>query len=409
MKDFKFSAERFLQIRKVTEKICEPLSTEDYVVQPIFDVSPPKWHLAHTTWFFEQFILLPYKNNYKVYNSDYNYIFNSYYEHHGERVMKAERGNLSRPTVEDVYKYREYVNKEIIDFFSYEQSRKLRFFLELGLHHEQQHQELMIYDIKYILGHNPLLPAYHKKHFSSVSSLSEWLPVEEGIYYAGHNSDTFFFDNEKPYHRVFLNSFEISSLPVTNWEFLEFMENGGYSKFHLWLSDGWDFISRNSISKPLYWHKINNEWYEYTLAGLKKLDIHSPLSHISFYEAEAFAQWKSLRLPTEFEWEIAARKYEPEISASSHFLDNFIFRPVINSQKSFFGSNWEWTMSSYLPYPGYRKDEGVLGEYNGKFMINQMVLKGGSAATPYEHIRHSYRNFFQPEKRWLFNGFRLAK
>ncbi len=409
MTEFEFSNEKFLKIRENTELICKPLTIEDYVVQPAFDVSPPKWHLAHTTWFFEQFILIPFKKNYRIFNTEYNFIFNSYYEHHGKRIMKADRGNLSRPTVEDIYKYRKYVNDEIIEFFSKEQSAKLRFFLELGLHHEQQHQELMIYDIKYILGHNPLFPAYHNKKFISENIPSKMLDVSNGIYSIGHNSDSFFFDNEKPIHKIFLNDFKIASRPVTNGEYLEFMESGAYSKFHLWLSDGWDFINENSITKPLYLHKIENEWYEYTFAGLKKIDPNAPVSHISFYEAEAYSQWKGMRLPTELEWEAASKIYNENITNDDNFLENFVFQPFLNKSINFFGNVWEWTMSSYLPFPGYKKDDGVLGEYNGKFMINQMVLKGGSSATPFKHIRHTYRNFFQPEKRWLFNGFRLAE
>lgn len=409
MKNFIYSKERYLRIRNITEKICTPLKTEDYVVQPMFDVSPPKWHLAHTTWFFEQFILIQYKKNYTPFHRDYNYIFNSYYEHHGKRVMKADRGNLSRPTVEDVYKYREYVNKEILDFYSDEKTTKLNFFLELGLHHEQQHQELMLYDIKYILGHNPLLPEYHNVEIISIPKESKFIEIGEGNYTIGAKADSFFYDNEKPEHKVFLNSFKISNMPVTNGEYLEFIENKGYESFHLWLSDGWDFINANNIYKPLYWHNIDGQWYEYTLSGLKKLDLYAPVSHISFYEADAFAQWKTKRLPTEQEWETAAKIISPEIQRNGNFMDKFILQPYSHDADQLFGDVWEWTNSAYLPYPGYKKDDSVLGEYNGKFMINQMVLKGGSCATPIDHIRHSYRNFFQPEKRWLFNGFRLAE
>lgn len=410
MNDFKFSPIKYKRIREITETICNPLETEDYVVQPIFDVSPPKWHLAHTAWFFEQFILIPYKKDYKIFNESYNFIFNSYYEHHGERVMKANRGNLSRPTVEDIYKYRKYVDKHILEFYDKPQDKKLRFFLELGLHHEQQHQELLIYDIKYILGHNPLLPAYHKTkpELNSIYSKAKCLEIHEGMYDIGYNGNRFYFDNEKPLHKKYLPDYSISSKPVTNEEYLEFLEDDSYHKFSIWLSDGWDWINKNNTDKPLYWHKIDGKWYEYTLFGLLELDMNAPVTHISYYEADAFAQWKGKRLPTEFEWEIASKIYENEIPDNTNFLNKFYFQPIGLKSVQFLGNVWEWTNSSYLPYPGYQKDDGALGEYNGKFMINQMVLKGGSCATPTDHIRHSYRNFFQTDKRWLFSGFRLA-
>ncbi len=376
----------FLETRKQSETICEPLEIEDYVVQPIVDVSPPKWHLGHTTWFFEAFILKPHLAGYQEFNDDFSFVFNSYYETVGKRVVRSDRGNLSRPSVKQVYAYRAYVTDAIRTFFRETQKKELLDLLEIGIHHEKQHQELLLTDIKYILGNNPLLPAYSGgfKEHPLEGHGQDWINVPEGLHTIGHASEDFCYDNELGKHGVFLQEFQISNKLVTNGEFLEFINQKGYGNFELWHAEGWDWVNQNNIQSPMYWHQIDGEWHHYTLAGLTQVDPNTPLTHISYYEAFAFAQWKGLRLPTEFEWE-AAQAYFP------------------------WGNRWEWTESAYLPYPKYKKAAGALGEYNGKFMVNQKVLRGGSVATPKKHTRPTYRNFFQPNLRWQFTGLRLAK
>ncbi|MET1257881.1 ergothioneine biosynthesis protein EgtB [Flagellimonas sp. DF-77] len=376
----------FTTTRNHTEAICEPLETEDYVVQPIVDVSPPKWHLGHTTWFFEAFILIPHAKGYREFDPDFSFVFNSYYETMGKRVVRADRGNMSRPSVKQVYAYRAYVNEAIGELFESTASAQLHALLEIGIHHEKQHQELLLADIKYILGNNPLLPRYSEAFDDHPveSHEREWLSIAEGLYPIGHASDSFCFDNELGTHRVFLNAFEIANKLTTNGEYLEFITAGGYSRFDLWHSAGWDWVNQHQIAQPLYWHQVDGVWMHYTAKGLLPLDLEAPLTHISYFEAFAFAQWKGCRLPTEFEWE-TAQAYFP------------------------WGKRWEWTESAYLPYPNYKKAEGALGEYNGKFMVNQKVLRGGSVATPSQHTRHTYRNFFQPEHRWQFTGIRLVR
>lgn len=377
----------FLATRQNTEDLCNPLETEDYVVQPIEEVSPPKWHLGHTTWFFEEFILKVYDKGYSVFNDDFSYVFNSYYETAGKRVVRAERGNLSRPSVRTVYEYRKYVTKALKSLLLKAGSEPgLQSLVETGIHHEKQHQELLLTDIKYILGNNPLLPVYSSlipEHTAEMQQ-AEWIGMNEGVYEIGHTTDSFCYDNELGRHKVYLHPFEISNKLVTNSEFIEFIGSGAYSKFQYWHAEGWDWVNRNNIQAPLYWHLIDDEWYHYTLNGLQKIPPHTPLTHISYYEAYAYAQWKGCRLPTEFEWE-AAEAYFP------------------------WGSRWEWTESAYLPYPGYLKVEGALGEYNGKFMVNQKVLRGSSVATPERHSRPTYRNFFHPNLRGQFTGLRLAR
>ena len=376
----------FLETRKLTEELCFPLEIEDYVVQPIVDVSPPKWHLGHTTWFYEEFILKPYSKGYKIYDDDFSFIFNSYYEAVGKRVVRSDRGNLSRPSVQNVYDYRSYVTKNIKSLFQEIQSDELLSLLEVGIHHEKQHQELLLTDIKYVFGNNPLLPVYSNslKEHQCENHSQEWINIEEGIYEIGHNSDKFCYDNELGRHKVYLHPYQISNKLVTNLEYLEFINANGYEKFDLWHADGWDWVNENKITAPLYWHTIDGKWYNFTLNGLKIIDPDAPITHISYFEAFAFAQWSGLRLPTEFEWEVAQE-----------------FFP--------WGKRWEWTESAYLPYPKYEKADGALGEYNGKFMVNQKVLRGGSVATPDKHTRPTYRNFFQPNLRWQFTGLRLVK
>ncbi len=376
----------FLETRHTTETICKPLEIEDYVVQPIVDVSPPKWHLGHSTWFFEEFILKSFKDNYECFNDSYGFVFNSYYESFGKRVVRTNRGNLSRPTVNDIYKYRHYITKQMELLLQDNDSEELIELVEIGIHHEKQHQELLITDIKYILGNNPLLPKYNDTftEHTAENHNREWLSVNEGLYNIGHNSKDFCYDNELGRHQVFINAFQVSNKLVTNGEFMEFMEADGYKNALLWHAEAWDWLSTENISAPQYWHFDNNIWLHYTLQGLKEIDPNAPLTHISYYEAFAFAQFKGLRLPTEFEWEV-----------SQHLFN--------------WGQRWEWTESAYLPYPNYKKADGALGEYNGKFMVSQKVLRGGSVATSSKHTRPTYRNFFHPNLRWQYTGLRLAK
>jgi len=380
-------AVRYAEVRKRTEQICSPLQTEDYVVQPVVDVSPPKWHIGHTTWFFETFILKPYFMGYQEYNPEFNYVFNSYYETVGARVIRTNRGNLSRPTVLEIYRYREYVDEAISKFLCGDIADDVKELLVLGLNHEEQHQELLYTDIKYILGNNPLFPAYSKEY---VSPKVKWvdngkfIEMAEGVYEIGFKGDGFCFDNELNRHKVYLNDFEISPNLVTNAEYLEFMNAGGYHDFRHWHAEGWDWVKNNKVEAPMYWHLIDEDWYQYSYHGLGPLNPHEPVCHISYFEAYAFAAWKGLRLPTEFEWEAAANQFT-------------------------WGKSWEWTESSYLPYPGFAKAPGAIGEYNGKFMVNQKVLRGASEVTPPGHSRITYRNFFQTNLRWQFTGIRLAK
>ena len=379
--------EQYAQIRKHTEQICLPLRTEDYVVQPIVDVSPPKWHLGHTTWFFETFLLLPFAEKYQVYNADYNYVFNSYYETIGNRVIRTDRGNLSRPDVNEIYQYRAYVDEAMLKLLQGPISSALQELLQIGFNHEQQHQELLLTDIKYILGHNPLFPVYHSaesKAGREPSNVRDMISFTEGVYQIGHTGEDFCFDNELGRHKVYLQDFSISSELVSNGEYLQFMEAGGYGNFSHWHAEGWDWVKNNNITAPMYWHFIENSWYNYTLEGLRPVNPDEPVAHISYYEAYAYACWAGLRLPTEFEWEVAAPKFK-------------------------WGIRWEWTESAYLPYPGFSKAPGAIGEYNGKFMVNQKVLRGASVATPAGHSRITYRNFFHPYLRWQFTGIRLAK
>ncbi|RZJ87782.1 MAG: ergothioneine biosynthesis protein EgtB [Chryseobacterium sp.] len=378
--------EEYLRIRKHSEQICEPLQTEDYVVQPIADVSPPKWHLGHTTWFFETFILKAFSPTYQEFNPDFNYVFNSYYESVGARVIRTDRGNLSRPSVNDVYQYRAYVDEAMKHLLSCPIDEKLTELLLLGFNHEQQHQELLLTDIKYILGNNPLFPAYSIDWKDKTDELcgDEMIDIAEGIYEIGFNGEGFCFDNELSWHKVYLNHFSISTSLVTNLEYLDFINAGGYQDFSYWHAEGWDWVKTNQINAPLYWNLVDGDWFNYTLNGFHKIDLNAPVTHISYYEAYAYASWKGLRLPTEFEWEIAAQQFN-------------------------WGTRWEWTESAYLPYPGFSKAPGAIGEYNGKFMVNQKVLRGASVATPQCHERISYRNFFHPHLRWQFTGIRLAK
>ncbi|SHK75538.1 ergothioneine biosynthesis protein EgtB [Maribacter aquivivus] len=376
----------FLETREHTEAICKPLEIEDYVVQPIIDVSPPKWHLGHTTWFFEEFILKSYDTSYTVFDEDFSFVFNSYYETVGKRVVRADRGNLSRPSVKKVYEYRQYVTQAMKSLLESNEDSTLLAVLEIGIHHEKQHQELLLTDIKYILGNNPLLPKYSDTflEFTIEKGTQSWISMTEGVYEIGHNSTDFCFDNELGRHKVYLHDYQISNKLVTNAEYIEFIQAGGYKRFDLWHAAGWDWVQQNQITSPLYWYEIDGVWHYYSLNGLAEVDLDAPVTHISYFEAFAFAQYKECRLPTEFEWEAAQEQFN-------------------------WGQRWEWTESAYLPYPNYKKVDGALGEYNGKFMVNQKVLRGSSIATPTKHARHTYRNFFPTDLKWQFTGIRLAK
>ena len=382
----KIDIHRFQFVRRHSEAICSPLQTEDYVPQPVPFVSPPKWHLAHTTWFFETFLLIPFLKDYQLFHNDFSYLFNSYYNNVGNRVLRANRGNITRPGIEQVYAYRKHVDVHIGKLLEVNSSEEVLSLLELGLHHEQQHQELMLTDIKYILGHNPTFPIYSETGIDDKPLVlaQKWISVPENVYEIGHQGVGFCFDNELGKHKVYLHDFEISNTLITNQEYLEFMHDGGYQNFNLWLDEGWSWVNQNNIDAPLYWHKINEEWYHYTLKGLKPIQSNETLKHINFFEATAFAQWKGMRLPTEFEWEVASKQLK-------------------------WGTRWEWTNSAYLPYPGFTKAPGAVGEYNGKFMVNQMVLRGASVATSPGHSRATYRNFFHADERWQFTGIRLVK
>ncbi|QNK61212.1 ergothioneine biosynthesis protein EgtB [Pedobacter sp. PAMC26386] len=378
--------EQYSAVRSYSVEICDKLQKEDYVVQPTVEVSPPKWHLGHTTWFFETFILIPHAVAYQLFNADYNYVFNSYYESIGARVIRTDRGNLSRPTVDDIFHYRAYIDEAMEKFLLCGVSKEVEELLILGLNHEQQHQELLWYDIKYILGHNPLFPPYAANNIEKGLILAEpgWVDFKEGVKEVGYQGDSFHFDNELGRHKVYTQNFSISTRLVSNAEYLEFIEAGGYHDFSLWHAQGWDWLKEKDIKAPLYWYEIEGIWYRYSLSGLETLKMAAPVSNISYYEASAYAQWKGMRLPTEFEWEVASSLFE-------------------------WGKLWEWTESAYLPYPGFSKAAGALGEYNGKFMVNQKVLRGASIATPLNHSRNTYRNFFHPDMRWMFSGIRLAK
>jgi len=406
----------FLQCRTFTETLCEPLEIEDYVVQPIHDVSPIKWHLAHTTWFFETFVLSKYFPSYTPFHPSYSYLFNSYYNAIGHRISKPERGTLSRPTIKDIYNYRRYVNRYIQELCNSEKYRtyqnEIDALLEIGIHHEQQHQELLMYDIKYIFFINPLFPIYQQpKHVQTVQkSKTVFYSIDEGVYSVGKaESSSFGFDNEYPVHKVFLNECKLANQLVTQGEYLAFIEDRGYQNPLLWLDDGWAWLNTQNICSPLYWKKEGSIWKVWTFYGWETLQPEIPVSHLSYYEADAFARWAGKRLPTEFEWEVFSQKYQ---NRSSAFIDTGVLEPQIANGEDvqhLYGTLWQWTASSYSPYPNYKQAKGAIGEYNGKFMINQMVLRGGSCVTSKAHFRPTYRNFFQPDKRWLFNGIRLAE
>ena len=405
-------------VRERTVDICRPLETEDFVVQPMEDASPPKWHLAHVTWFFETFVLKPHVPAYCAYNDAFEVLFNSYYNGVGKPFPRPERGRLSRPTVAEVMAYRRHVDDHMARVINAEMSAEILFRIILGLNHEQQHQELLLTDLKYNLGRNPLYPAYiPKAPPASAAAVSlDFMEVRKGIYETGiacpaRTSGEFAFDNESPRHEVLLGDCALSTRLVTNGEYLAFMEDGAYARPELWLSDAWSLINKpgSGFHKPLYWVQREDGWYEYTLGGLHPLALHAPVCHVSGYEADAYARWAGCRLPTESEGEVVAKG----LAVTGNFVESGQLHPVCapagDGMLQVFGDVWEWTSSSYQPYPRFRPFEGELGEYNGKFMANQLVLRGGSCATPESHIRPTYRNFFYPKDRWQFTGIRLAK
>ena len=406
---------RFKEVREFSHKICETLQTEDYVIQSMPDVSPTKWHLAHTSWFFEAFVIKEMMPHYKSKFPQYNFLFNSYYTQVGERWARPRRGLLSRPTVQDVYAFRKYIDDnmyELFDQVSEDDFAKIAVVIDIGLNHEQQHQELIITDIKHVLSINPLHPVFKetKVNYSNEIPSMNWVKFDEGIFEMGYDGDGFFFDNEKPKHKALVLDFQIADRLVTNKEYIEFMEDDGYKRPTLWLSDGIATVESQGWQAPLYWEKVDNEWWNFTLSGYRKVNPAEPVCHVSFYEAEAFARWAGARLATEAEWELAAGdlKYE------GNFVENENYHPVPLSNKKnglnqMYGDVWEWTRSDYSPYPGYIIPPGAIGEYNGKFMSGQIVLRGGSCATPVSHIRNTYRNFFPHSARWQFMGIRLAK
>jgi ergothioneine biosynthesis protein EgtB len=431
--------QRYAAVRQTTDVIPEGLSAEDQMVQSMPEASPTKWHLAHTSWFFETFILKPTFPGYRLFHDDFTFLFNSYYKQLGSHPNRAFRGLFSRPSLGQVLDYRRHVDRHMLKLLADTVDDKVASLTEIGLNHEQQHQELIITDIKHGLWSNPLRPTWKANgrrspsaRANKMSTAAQWTDFDENLHSIGFAGDGFSFDNETPRHQVFLNRFSIASRLVSNSDYLEFMRDGGYSRSEFWLSDGWDAVKAQQWKAPLYWEEHDGRWTAFTTSGFQPLDLDEPACHISYYEADAYARWAGARLPSEAEWEIAASSQPIE----GNFLESGRFhpcgasylcsagdttcsagdlvgspgrRPAVQPLSKIFGDVWEWTSSPYTAYPGFRPAEGALGEYNGKFMINQMVLRGGSCATPQSHIRATYRNFFPPHARWQFMGIRLAK
>ena len=411
-------AQQYRQVRDATVALCATLAPEDYVIQSMPDASPAKWHLAQTTWFFEEFVLQNISSDYDFFDSDYRFLFNSYYNAVGPMHTRANRGLLSRPTVQQVLEYRSRIDERMLSRIDAGLAAQAHQVLILGLHHEQQHQELLLTDIKHLFSCNPLLPAFtrHQALPPRAAPALAFRRFDGGLVEIGHDGPGFSFDNEGPRHRVWLQPFELATRAATNAEYLEFIRDGGYRNAALWLSDGWATLGREGWMRPVYWSPSLDA--EFTLdGGLRELNPHAPVTHLSGYEADAFARWAGGRLPTEFEWEHAAQ----ELPLAGNFVENQHWHPLpaalpgpvgatpATPLLQMFGDVWEWTQSAYGAYPGYRPAAGALGEYNGKFMVNQLVLRGGSCATPSSHIRPTYRNFFPPTARWQFSGVRLAR
>jgi ergothioneine biosynthesis protein EgtB len=408
-------ARQFCSARQQTETLCEPLTPEDMMVQSCPEASPAKWHLAHTTWFFETFLLSEFLPGYRPFHPDFIWLFNSYYNSVSDQPLKKLRGSFSRPSLAEILDYRRHVEEAMVRLIESSAAEDVRRRVVLGLHHEQQHQELLAYDVKNAFWANPLHPAYRAGELpASSASAVNWVGHDGGLVEIGYDGDGFCFDNEQPRHKVYLEPFELASRLVTCREYLEFMRDGGYDRAELWLSEGWDTVKTQGWTAPLYWFEGNREWRVFTLRGPASLEAltDTPVCHVSYFEADAFARWAGKRLPTEAEWEAAAAGIRVGSKAECNLLESGALHPLGaaagDGLQQMFGDVWEWTASAYLGYPGFAALPGALGEYNGKFMCNQMVLRGGSAVTPASHIRSTYRNFFSPATRWQFCGIRLA-
>ena len=410
----------WMQVRRQSLELCRPLSPEDMMVQSCAEASPAKWHLAHTTWFFETFVLREFLPGYRPFHPDFLWLFNSYYNDVSDQPEKKLRASFSRPSLDAVLAYRTHVEEAITQLDAVGMPEEAMRRMELGVHHEQQHQELLCYDIKHALWTNPLHPAYLEgdaAQFAGTEAPLRWLEFPGGLDEIGHAGQGFAYDNELPRHKTYLEPYALASRLVTCAEFHAFLEDGGYQQPELWLSEGWDAVQSQQWNAPLYWRRLEGAWMVYTLRGLFPLSAlaATPVCHVSYYEADAYARWAQKRLPTEAEWEFAASRQESLPTVRANFLESGLLHParavreeLASGAGQMFGDVWEWTRSAYLGYPGYRAPAGALGEYNGKFMSNQMVLRGGSAVTPASHIRSTYRNFFSPATRWQFAGIRLA-
>ncbi len=409
-------ADSYQRVRDFSEQIAAPLSAEDCMAQSMPDTSPTRWHLAHTTWFFETFILGS-QPGYKAFDEQFSFLFNSYYNSLGEQFPRSQRGLISRPGLKRTWEYRRHVDQLLLELLRSDKlPESLRHPLEVGLNHEQQHQELMLTDVKHLLSCNPLYPAYQSNPFADTeASANRWFDFDGGIVDIGHPGSGFAYDNELPHHQTLLQNFSIAAQPVTCGQFIDFINDDGYKRPDHWLSAGWSTVQQQNWTAPLYWRKQDNQWMQFTLAGLVPVDPDWSVSHVSYFEADAFARWSGARLPTEFEWEHASHQ-----ASSGHFADRLIKKGLAihptgsvtandDGPANMFGGVWEWTSSSYEAYPGYKPPAGALGEYNGKFMCNQYVLRGGSVATSSDHIRKTYRNFFPADTRWQFSGLRLAR
>ena len=405
-------ATRYSVVRSTSEMLCGPLLAEDCCMQTMADVSPPKWHLAHVSWFFETFLLKPFLAGYREFEPHFAVLFNSYYEGAGAMHPRAQRGLLSRPPLQQVYRYRQYIDEhmaQLIETVADDRWREASFRVILGLHHEQQHQELLLTDIKHIFASQPLRPVYIASghEASSPPEALAWHEFAGGVHEIGHPDSGFCYDNETPRHRVYLEDFRLASRPISNGEYLEFMADGAYRRPELWLAEGWRTVRERDWHAPLYWEFSDGRWRTMTLSGMHAVDEYEPVCHVSYYEADAFARWSGKRLPSEAEWEVAVQ----DVAINGNLQDSGRYHPAAargTGMVQLYGDVWEWTQSPYAAYPGFRPLEGTLGEYNGKFMCNQIVLRGGSCATPADHIRASYRNFFYPGDRWQFSGIRLA-
>jgi len=418
--DDQLLARRFDATRRLTERLAAPLSAEDQTVQSMPDVSPTKWHRAHTSWFFETFLLSPSLPGYEVFHPDFGFLFNSYYEGVGARYPRTDRGLVSRPGIVEIADYRRHVDAAMGDLVDHGLDPDVAALVELGIQHEQQHQELLLMDIKHVLSRNPMLPAYSSTTSDPPGSTTggtgspaatSWTGHDGGTVTIGHCGSGFGFDNEFPRHQVYLEPFALADRTVTCDEWLAFMDDGGYRRPELWLSDGWATVTTEGWDAPLYWSHRDRGWHEFTLAGDGPVDGTRPVSHISYYEADAYARWVGARLPTEAEWEVATTCRATSSGVDGNFLDTDVLHPgpVSGASSPAFGDVWQWTSSAYSPYPGFAPAAGAVGEYNGKFMVNQYVLRGGSCVTPVDHLRATYRNFFPPSARWVVAGLRLAR